>query len=87
MDIKITNTRSNPLLQDSIDRAFNKNGFGSRIPTDQMVQINGGKRWYRVYHSFVAQYDPTGNYNYAFINYKGREIRWFKGTVKICPRH
>ena len=85
MDIKITNTRSNPLVQHSIDRAINKDGFGSKIPTDQMVQINGGKRWYRVYDSFMAQYDPTGNHNYAFINYKGREIRWVNGTVKICP--
>ena len=85
MNIRITNTRSNPLVQDSIDRAINKNGFGSKIPTHQMIQINGGKRWYRVYESFMAQHDPTGNHNYAFINYKGREIRWFKGAVKICP--
>ena len=82
MDIKITNTRSRPLCQNSIDRAINKDGFGSRIPTDQMVQINGGKRWYRLYESFTAQYDNVGNHNYAFINYKGRQIRWFNGKVK-----
>ena len=85
MEIRITNTKSNPLIQSSIARAINQNGFGSRIPTDQMIQINGGNRWYRVYESFTAQHDTTGNHNYAFINYKGREIRWFNGSVKICP--
>lgn len=84
MEIQITNTKSNPLLQSSIDRAINQNGFGSRIPTDQMVQVNGGNRWYRLYESFTAQHDPTGNRNYAFINYKGREIRWVNGAVIIC---
>lgn len=83
MEIIITNTKTNPLMQSSIDRAINQNGFGSRIPTDQMVQINGGKRWYRLYESFMAQYDPAGNHNYSFITYKGREIRWFNGVMKI----
>jgi len=85
MGIQITKTKSNPLIQSSIDRAINQDGFGSRIPTDQMVQINGGKRWHRLYESFTAQHDPTGEHNYAFINYKGREIRWVNGAVKICP--
>ena len=84
MEITITNTRSNPLTQRSTDRAINKNGFGSRIPTDQMIQINGGKRWYRLYESFMAQHDSTGKYNYAFISYKGQEVRWFNGVIKIC---
>ena len=83
MEIIITNTKSNPLMQSSIDRATNQNGFGSRIPTDQMIQINGGKRWYRLYESFMAQHDSTGNHNYAFITYKGREIRWFNDAMKI----
>jgi hypothetical protein len=64
MEIQITNTKSNPLLQSSIDRAINQDGFGSRIPTDQMVQINNGKRWHRLYESFTAQHDPTGEHNY-----------------------
>ena len=84
MEIIITNTKSNPLIQSSVDQTINKDGFGSRIPTDQMIQINGGNRWYRVYHSFKVQQDPTGNHNYAFITYKGREVRWMNGAVKIC---
>ena len=84
MEIIITNTRCNPPIQSSIDRATNKNGFGSKIPTDEMVQVNGGKRWYRLYVSFMAQHDPTGKYNYAFITYKGREIRWANGCESIC---
>ena len=84
MKITITKTRSNPLPQSSIDQATNKNGFGSRIPTDQMIQINGSKRWYRVYHSFKSQPFLAGEHNYAFISYKGREVRWFNGVIKIC---
>ena len=84
MEITITNTRYNPLAQRSIDQATNKNGFGSRIPTDQMIQINGSKRWYRLYESFMTQHDSTGKYNYAFIFYKGQKVRWFNGLTKIC---
>ena len=57
------------------DRAYNKQGFGSKIPTDTMVQVQGSNRWYRVYSRCVANYDPNHVHNYDFICRKGRDVR------------
>ena len=71
----VTATKESPVLDHQRDQAYNKQGFGSKIPTDKMVQINGGKRWHRVYSSFQRNYDPNGIYNYSYIIRNGRQVR------------
>jgi hypothetical protein len=75
MHATITNRKTSPLLDHQLDRAYNKDGFGSKIPTEEMVQVNNGKRWHRVYSSFQRNYDPCGTYNYSFIILAGRQQR------------
>ncbi len=40
MVTKVTATKESPVLDHQKDQAYNKNGFGSKIPTDKMVQVN-----------------------------------------------
>ena len=75
MNVTVTNTKQNAVSDYTANKAYNKQGFGSKIPTNQMVQINGGGRWYRVYDSFIANYDPNGVFNYSYIIRKGRQVR------------
>jgi len=75
MSVTITATKEEPVHDYAKNRAINKQGFGSKIPTDKMVQISNGNRWYRVYDSFIANFDPNGVFNYSYIIRKGREVR------------
>ena len=75
MNISITASRQNAVTDHSVNKAINKQGFGSKIPTNRMVQVKGSNRWYRVYDSFIANYDPNGVFNYSYIIRKGREFR------------
>lgn len=75
MNAIITATRQNAVTNDRVNKAMNRQGFGSRIPTNRMVKIKGSNRWYRVYDSFIANHDPNGVFNYSYIIRKGREVR------------
>jgi hypothetical protein len=61
-----------PCDEDRVYRVTDKNGFGSKIPTDMKVVTNQSKRAYRVYHNFVSNAD---RYNYLYIVLKGEQLK------------
>ena len=58
-----------PVNEMAVVKSMNKNGLGTKIPTDTMLQIDG--TWYRVYeHNVVWHAQSTRNFEYVTIRKK-----------------
>ena len=63
-----------PLNEMAVVRTMNKNGLGTKIPTDTMLQIGG--RYYRVYeHNVVWHAQSTRNFEYVTIKGKVHKVQ------------
>jgi len=69
----ITASKLSPPSQEALDNAINKNGYGAKIPTDTMIQVQGSKRWRRVYDDFTGYRAGT-----SYFIYKGEDWKYLE---------